>query len=77
MSSPDAKYFVQPEDLCTVKAKKIHVHYNSIHSDQVVNVNKTRKRINITNQKYNLNKTPPQKTMTCTDMYLKKISNTI
>lgn len=38
--------FVQPEDLCIVKAKKDerHVHYNSLHSDQVPDVTKTKKR---------------------------------
>lgn len=26
--------FVQPEELCIVKAKKGHFHYTSLHSDQ-------------------------------------------
>lgn len=43
--------FVQPEDLCIVKAKKKkgkkkerHVHYKSLHSDQVLDISKTEKR---------------------------------
>lgn len=37
--------FVQPEDFCIVKAKKMrHVHNNSLHSDQVPDIAKTEKR---------------------------------
>lgn len=38
--------FVQPEDLCIAKGKKDerHVHYKSLHRDQVLEVPKTEKR---------------------------------